>query len=246
VLGADGAGVIAARGARVRRFQLEDRVWAYSYPNPKGGFYAEYVAVNVEQVAPLPERLDMLEGGAGCVTGLTAQQGVDDHLGVRDGDTVLIFGASGAVGTLAVQLAKRRGARVIGTARTGEAASAVRELGAEAVVDARSPDVIEQLRAAAPDGLDAVLALAGGPTLERCLDLLRGQGRVAYPNGVEPEPRSRLDVEEARLRVQIAAVYPLEQTDRAHARVEQGHVIGRVVVRVREEQTQAGRDRARR
>jgi NADPH:quinone reductase-like Zn-dependent oxidoreductase len=160
--------------------------------------------------------------------------------------SVLIFGASGAVGTLAVQLAKRRGARVIGTARTGEAASAVRELGAEAVVDARSPDVIEQLRAAAPDGLDAVLALAGGPTLERCLDLLRGQGRVAYPNGVEPEPRSRLDVEEARLRVQIAAVYPLEQTDRAHARVEQGHVIGRVVVRVREEQTQAGRDRARR
>jgi NADPH:quinone reductase-like Zn-dependent oxidoreductase len=160
--------------------------------------------------------------------------------------SVLIFGASGAVGTLAVQLAKRRGARVIGTARTGEAASVVRELGAEAVVDARSPDVIEQLRAAAPDGLDAVLALAGGPTLERCLDLLRGQGRVAYPNGVEPEPRSRLDVEEARLRVQIAAVYPLEQTDRAHARVEQGHVIGRVVVRVREEQTQAGRDRARR
>jgi NADPH:quinone reductase-like Zn-dependent oxidoreductase len=181
--------------------------------------------------------------------------------------SVLIFGASGAVGTLAVQLAKRRGARVIGTARTGEAASAVRELGAEAVVDARSPDVIEQLRAAAPDGLDAVLALAGGPTLERCLDLLRGQGRVAYPNGVEPEPRSRLDVqiigydaevgrkqfealdravEEARLRVQIAAVYPLEQADRAHARVEQGHVIGRVVVRVREEQTQAGRDRARR
>jgi NADPH:quinone reductase len=257
VLGADGAGVIAARGARVRRFQLEDRVWAYSYANPKGGFYAEYVAVNVEQVARLPERLDMLEGGAGCVTGLTAQQGVDDHLGVRNGDTILIFGASGAVGTLAVQFAKRRGARVIGTARTGEAASVVRELGADAVVDARSPDVIEQLKAAAPEGLDAALALVGGPTLERCLDLVREQGRVAYPNGVEPEPRSRLDVqvigydaevgrkqfdaldravEEARLRVQIAAVYPLEQADQAHARVEQGHVIGRIVLRVREDQ----------
>jgi NADPH:quinone reductase len=255
VLGADGAGVIAARGARVRRFQLEDRVWAYSYANPKGGFYAEYVAVNVEHVAPLPERLDLLQGGAGCATGLTAQQGIDDHLGVRDADTVLIFGASGAVGTLAVQFAKRRGAQVIGTARTGEAASAVRELGADAVVDPRSPDVVEQLRAIAPGGLDAALALAGGPTLERCLDLVRERGRVAYPNGVEPELRSRPDVkvvgydaevgrkqlealdravEEAHLRVPIAAAYPLEQADRAHARVEQGHVIGRVVLKVRE------------
>jgi NADPH2:quinone reductase len=258
VLGTDGAGVIAARGARVRRFELGDRVWAYAYANPKGGFYAEYVAVNVEHVAPLPSRLDMLQGGAGCVTGLTAQQGIDDHLGLRNGETVLVFGASGAVGTLAVQFAKRRGARVIGTARTGEAAAVLRELSADAVVDPQGPELIERLRAAAPDGLDAALALTGAPMLERCLDLVRAEGRVAYPNGVEPEPQTRPDVriiaydaeigrrqfemldravEEAGLRVPIAAAYPLEQAAHAHTRVEQAHVIGRMVLRTREEES---------
>jgi NADPH:quinone reductase-like Zn-dependent oxidoreductase len=257
VLGTDGSGLIAARGARVRRFQIDDRVWSYEYGNPKGGFYAEYVAVNVESVAPLPRRLDMLQGGAGCATGLTAQQGIDRHLALQEGETVLIFGASGAVGTLAVQFARRRGARVIGTARAGEAAAVVRELGAEAVVDARSADAVERLRQIAPGGLDAALALAGGEMLERCLDLVRAAGRIAYPNGVEPEPRARLDVrtiaydaeagrkefeeldravEEARLRVPVDSVYPLDQAAQAHARVQRGHVIGRVVLRARDEE----------
>jgi NADPH:quinone reductase len=256
VLGTDGAGTIAARGARVRRFQVDDRVWAYEYANPKGGFYAEYVAVNVEHVAPVPRRLGLLEAGAAAVTGLTAQQGIDEHLAVREEETVLIFGASGAVGTLAVQFAKRHGARVVGTASGREAEILVRELGADAVIDARRDDAGEQLEEAAPGGLDATLALTGSRALDRCLELMRPHGRVAYPNGVEPEPRVPkgvrvvtydavagrkefealgLAVEEAELRVPIAGIYPLERAAEAHGRVEQGHVAGRIVLNIRDE-----------
>jgi len=256
VLGTDGAGVIVARGARVRRFRVDDRVWAYEYSNPKGGFYAEYVAVNTEHVATVPRGLDLLEAGAAAVTGLTAQQGIDDHLSVAEGETVLISGASAAVGTLAVQFAKRRRARVIGTATGADATALLRDLGADGVFDARSDDAVERLRELAPGGLEAALALAGGPALERCLDLMNTGGRVAYPNGVEPEPQPRKGirivgydgiadrtewaaleraVEEARLRVPIGGVYPLEQAAMAHARVERGHVLGRIVLRTREE-----------
>jgi NADPH:quinone reductase-like Zn-dependent oxidoreductase len=125
------------------------------------------------------------------VTGLTALQGVDGALKVRKGETVLIFGASGAVGTLAVQFAKRHGARVLATASGRPASALVRRLGADAIVDARSRDVADRLRRLAPDGIDAVLALAGGDELERCLDFLRDGGRIAYPNGIDPEPKLR-------------------------------------------------------
>lgn len=256
VLGSDGAGVIAARGAQVQRFEVDDRVWAYEYSNPKGGFYAEYVAVKVESVATVPRGLDLLAAGAAAVTGLTALQGIDDHLSVAEGETLLIFGAPGAVGTLAVQFAKRRDARVIGTATGSDAMSLVRDLGADGVVDARSNDAVERLRELAPDGLDAALALAGGPELEKCLDLMNPGSTVAHPNGVEPEPQPRKGVrvvaydavadrstwdaleravEEAGLRVPLGGVYPLEQAARAHARVEAGHVLGRIALTIRED-----------
>jgi NADPH:quinone reductase-like Zn-dependent oxidoreductase len=252
VLGTDGAGTIVATGGRVRRLGVGGRVWAYQYASPKGGFYAEYVAVEATNVAPAPRRLSMLEAGAGAVTGLTALQGIDDILRVRAGETLLIFGASGAVGTLAVQFGKRRKARVVATASGREATALLRRLGADQVVDARREP--ERLSALAPDGVDAALVLAGGKALEIMLDHVRPGGRIAYPNGVEPAPRrrrriqvsaydaeggprqfSRLDkaVTEARLRVPIAAIFPLAQAAKAHARVEKGHVLGRVVLRIR-------------
>ena len=254
VLGTDGAGIVAARGDRVRRFEVDDRVWAYEFGDPQGGFYAEFVAVNAEHVGPAPESLTLLEAGASAVTGLTALQGVED-LELREGEHVLIFGATGAVGTLAVQFAKLRGARVIGTATGRDAIHLVTDLGADATVDGRSNQVAEQLRALAPRGLDAVLALAGGENLERCLDLVRSGGRIAYPNGVEPEPKHRPKVravaydavagpkefaelneavETCQLRVVIAGVYPLERAAEAHEGVERGHVIGRLAIRVRD------------
>ena len=254
VLGTDGAGVVAAKGARVRRFETGERVWVYEFANPKGGFYAEYVAVKAEHVAPVPRRLNPLEAGAAVVTALTALQGTDDVLRVRQRQTVLVFGATGAVGTMAVQFAKRHGARVIATATGRKATKLVLSLGAHASFDARANDAVDRLRALAPNGLDAVLAFAGGPTLDRCLDLVKPNGRVAHPNGVEPAPKrrrrrftvegydaeanpkqfARLEraVEETRLQVPIAAAFPLARAARAHERLEQGKVFGRIVLRI--------------
>ncbi|HWF17875.1 MAG TPA: NADP-dependent oxidoreductase, partial [Verrucomicrobiae bacterium] len=152
VLGTDGAGTIEAVGAGVRRFRVGDQVWAFEFINRKGGFYAEHVVVNAEHVGCVPRRLDLVHAGAAAVTGLTALQGIDEHLRVRKGETVLVFGASGAVGTLAVQFAKRKGARVIGTASDQHAKMLVRRLGADKVIDARSKRLIEELRALAPKG----------------------------------------------------------------------------------------------
>ena len=166
---------------------------------------------------------------------------------------MLVFGASGAVGTLAVQLAWRRGARVIGTATGRDAAALVRRLGAHPV-DAREDDFVDRFVGLAPRGIDAVLALAGGERLERSLDLVRSGGRVGYPNGVEPEPRRRREVAaraydaaagprefaqleravaEARLRVPVQKAFRLSQAAEAHARLEAGHVLGRIALRVR-------------
>ena len=80
VLRTDGAGIVAEVGSRVRRFKIGDQVYAYSWANPKGGFYAEYVAVTADKVAHVPSRLDLGHAGAIATTGLTALRGVDDAL----------------------------------------------------------------------------------------------------------------------------------------------------------------------
>ena len=182
VPGTDGAGVIVAKGSRVSRFRVGDRVYAYEFGNPQGGFYAEFAVAAARHVGRIPKALDMHAAGAATTTGLTALQGVE-ALRLRPRETVLIFGASGAVGTMAVQFAAQRGARVLATASGKPAIRLVRTLGARKVVDARAEDAIAELRTAAPSGLDAIFALAGGTELERCMNLLRPRGRVVYPNG---------------------------------------------------------------
>jgi NADPH2:quinone reductase len=258
VLGTDGAGVVAAKGARVRRFNVGERVWAYSYANPKGGFYAEFVAVKARDAGRVPKHLDLLQTGAAPTTGLTALQGIEDQLRLRSSDTLLVYGASGAVGTLAVQFAKRRGARVIGTATGRSAMGLVRKLGADHVFDARNATAADELSELASKGvsnaIDAALVLASGESLEKCLALVRKAGCIAFPHGVEPEPKRRRGVRvsaydavagprefarleravtEAHLCVPIAAIYPLAQAAKAHARLERGHVLGRIVLQIR-------------
>jgi NADPH:quinone reductase len=251
VPGVDGAGIVVATGARVTRFRAGDRVYAYEFGNPQGGFYAEFAAVDVNHVGRVPNGLGLRSAGAVAATGLTALRGID-ALGLRARQTVLIFGASGAVGTIAVQLAVHRGARVIATASGTAADRLLRNLGAR-VIDARRTDSVDKLRTIAPDGLDCLLALAGGAELERCLDFIRPKGRLAYPNGVEPEPKARRSfrvrtfdaiasprefarlnrhLAHGRLRVPIAASYPLGKAPLAHRRLMRGHVLGRIVFRV--------------
>src|SRR6188508_1688229 len=107
VLGMDGSGVIAEVGKSVRRFKPGDQVWAYQFGGSKGGFYAEYVAVKADNVGRAPKDLSLFDAGVAAVTALTALQGIDDTLKIGKKDSVLVFGATGAVGTMAVQFAKR-------------------------------------------------------------------------------------------------------------------------------------------
>ncbi|WP_198960815.1 MULTISPECIES: NADP-dependent oxidoreductase [Bradyrhizobium] len=253
VLGFDGAGVVAAVGAGVRRLRAGDQVYSYSWQNPKGGFYAEYVAVAADNVAPIPKRLDLRHAGAIPITGLTALQGIDDALGLKKDEIVIIHGASGGAGTLAIQFARLRGARVFATASGKEGVELVQEMGAHAAVDGKRVHIDDAARRFAPDGVDAVLAFAGGDALEQCLNVLRPDGRLAHPNGIEPAPKKRRGmtlirydavagvreferlgsaVQAARLKIPIAECYPLVKAGKAHQRLAEGHVLGKIVLAI--------------
>jgi len=253
ILGIDGAGTVAAVGARVKRFAVGDFVYAYSYTNRSGGFYAEYAAVAAGKVAPVPAGFDAIHVGGFPTLGLTALQGVDNTLKVKDGESVIVHGASGNVGMIALQFVKLRGARVLATASGADGVDLVRRLGADEVVDGKHDDITAVARRFAPNGIDAVLAFVGGEELTRCLDAVRDGGRVAYPNGIEPEPRKRkglkiksYDAEneprhfeqlnaamtEGRIEVPIAEVFPLEEARRAHERLARGHILGKIVLDV--------------
>jgi NADPH:quinone reductase-like Zn-dependent oxidoreductase len=255
VPGTDGAGLVTAVGSRVRRFRARDKVYSYSYQNPKGGFHARFVAVDAKKVARVPRFLDRARAGAIATTGLTALQGVDDALNLKKGESVIVHGASGGVSTLALQFAKLRGARVLATASGRDGIALVRRLGADVAVDGRRRDILAEARRFAPDGVDAVLAFVGGKSLARCLDALKPRGgRLAYPNGVEPAPRKRKGVrftaydgtpgvleferlnravEACRLKVPIARAYPLSRAASAYRLASKGHVLGKILLRLR-------------
>ena len=115
--------------------------------------------VPAAKAAHTPRRLDLREAGAIPITGLTALQGVE-RLGLRKGAALAIHGASGGVGTIAVQFARLRGARVFATASGKDGIALVRRLGAEEAVDGKRDDLAAAARRFAPDGLDALLAFA--------------------------------------------------------------------------------------
>jgi NADPH:quinone reductase-like Zn-dependent oxidoreductase len=253
VLGTDGSGTVAALGAGVRRFKVGEKVYAYKWEIGKGGFYAEYVAVPAEDVAPIPKPLDLRHAGAVPVTGLTALQGIDDALQLKKGQAIIIHGASGGVGTMAVQFAKLRGAREFATASGRDGVALVRRLGADMAIDGQSGEIVEAAAQFAHGGVDCILAFTGNKLAE-CLKALRRGGLLAYPNGIEPAPRKRKGlkiiaydgvagarqferlnkaVEAARIKVPIADIYPLAEAARAHQRLAAGHVLGKVVLRIR-------------
>jgi NADPH:quinone reductase len=156
------------------------------------------------------------------------------------------------VASVLSQLAKLRGLKVLATASTEEGLALARQLGADAVVNGRTGDIAAAAKQFAPQGVDAVLGLAGGDALEHCIDVLRpGQGRVAYMYGLEPIPRPRGSirmilysfvggtgelerlnkaVEAAKLRVPVAAEYSLADAAVAHQRLEAGHLLGKIVL----------------
>lgn len=252
VFGSDGAGTVVAVGAGVKRFTVGDRVYGWGFGNPKGGFFAEYVALKEKDAALIPETVQFNEAGALAVAGITALQGLE-ALGLKPGQDLIIFGASGGVGHVAVQLAKRLGLRVFAVASKADGVAVVERLGADGVVDGRGNAVISRASTFAPDGFHGALVLTGGDNgwKEELKHVVKG-GRVAWPNGVEPvpvAPRGRLripyDGEDSpqafdRLHALIAAgpfhielskIYSLDDAAQA-LRDVQGHHIGKLAVQI--------------
>ena len=249
VIGNDGAGTVVAAGDNVTRFRVGEHVYAYSMD---GGFYAEYVAVSEDNVAPIPPGVRPDEAGALGADGVTALRGLEDELRLEADETLMIFGASGGIGHLAVQLAKRMGAKVLAVASGKDGVALVQRLGADVAVDGRNADVAEAARAFAPDGLDAALVLTDGAGLAAALGEVKHGGRVAYPNGVEPEPRvpdgieshaydgtpgldafNRLNrlIGSTRFHVELGRVYRLEEAEMAHREIAKHH-LGKLAFRV--------------
>ncbi|MFJ9853026.1 NADP-dependent oxidoreductase [Streptomyces sp. NPDC101150] len=250
-LGFDVAGVVEAAGEGVTLFQAGDAVFGMPrFPHPAGA-YAEYVAAPARHFAPCPRGLTHIEAGALPLASLTAWQALVDTAHVRPGQRVVIHAAAGGVGHLAVQIAKARGAYVIGTARAAKH-ELLRSLGADELIDYRTQDFAETLR-----DVDVVLDSLGGPNWARSLRTLRPGGTLVsivppddtFPAKeaeaagvravfmlVEPDHAGLREiaalVEAGRLHVIVDEVFPLEEADRAHASGETGRTTGKIVLSV--------------
>ncbi|MGC5166082.1 NADP-dependent oxidoreductase [Luteimicrobium sp. DT211] len=247
VPGWDVAGVVERVGLDVPELAVGDEVFGYVRKDwVHGGTFAEYVAAPVRTLARKPAALSFEAAAAVPLAGLTAYQTIV-RSGLGAGQTVLVHGASGGVGSFAVQIARSLGARVIGTA-SDRNHEYVRGLGAEPV--AHGDGLVERVRALAPGGVDVLLDYAGHGVVADAPRLLAPGGAAVsvidasvreLPGGIYAwvRPSSSDLAELARLaddgalRVHVDRVLDLEEAAEAHRLVEAGGVRGKVVVRVR-------------
>ena len=252
VLGWDVSGVVEAVGYGVTLFKPGDEVFGM-LPYPYGvGAHAEYVTGPARAFAPKPAAVDHVQAGALPLAALTAYQAIVDTADVTAGQRVLIHAAAGGVGHLAVQIAKARGAHVIGTA-SGPKHDFLRSLGADETIDYRTTD----FREAAGD-VDMVLDTVSGDTRTRSLDVLRPGGvLVSLLPSPDPEAEAtkaaernvRVEtllveadhagmtaiadlVESGALRAHIEATFPLAEAAKAHALGETNRTTGKIVLTV--------------
>lgn len=179
VLGYDAAGVVAKVGPGVKDLKEGDEVYYTPeiFGNPHGT-YAEYTPVPAGIVAKKPKNLSFAEAAAIPLAGGTAWEAVVRRLAVRPGETVLVMGGAGGVGSFAVQFAKAAGAYVIATA-SAENLPVLKELGADLALDYRGPWAEEVLKATEGQGVDAAFETAGESLVERVIPVVRPFGRIA-------------------------------------------------------------------
>jgi len=193
LLGLEVAGEVSAVGDGVSRWSLGDRVCALT----NGGGYAEFVTAPVGQCLPVPSGLRMEEAAALPETFFTVWTNVFDRASLKEGESFLVHGGSGGIGTTAVQMAKQRGARVFATAGTGEKCAACRRLGAEIAVNYREDDFVQVLKQATEGrGVDVILDMVGGEYVGRNLELAAIDGRVV---NIAFQKGSRVEIDLMRL-----------------------------------------------
>jgi NADPH:quinone reductase-like Zn-dependent oxidoreductase len=244
--GIEVAGVVEEVGSGVTAFELGQAV----YGQVAAGAYAEYLTVPVEALALKPQTLSFTEAATVPVGATTAWRTLFDHGGLKAGQRVLIVGAAGGVGLFAVQLAKWKGAQVIGTASTANL-EFVRSLGADTVVDYTTTPVESVVQE-----VDLVLDGVGAGTLLSSLAALRRGGTLISIAGPPPQEQAQAHgvrammsrgaasvplqtltrlIEEGYLKVTVGKTFALSEVQQAHEYGQDGHGRGRIVLRVVEE-----------
>ena len=182
ILGSEGAGRVVAVGDKVSGFRNGDLVYGGTWAtNQKQGFFAEYTALDAGSAYPIPSNLTIEQAGALLIDGGTALRGLDDNLALKQDEKLMVFGASGGLGHLAIQLGKRIGARVFAIASGEDGVALARRLGADAAVEGHNGNIVASAREFAPNGFDAALVTVAGEAPEKALTVMREGGRVAYP-----------------------------------------------------------------
>lgn len=239
----EGSGVVVDLGYGTAGISVGDEVYGL-IDGYRDGWAAEYVAIEARSLAPKPATVDFIEAAAIPQAGLTSWQALFDHGHLEPGQTVVIHGASGGVGSIGVQLARWAGARVIGTGRAG-ARQRVLDLGADDFIDveregwetaagqvdlvydaiggdvlARSPAIVK------PGG--ALVSVMNPPQTGR--DDIRTVHFVRDPSGAQLREITRL-VDQGKLRPQVGAVYPLAEAREAFMAKSTQHIPGKIVLR---------------
>ncbi|MGC2353228.1 MAG: NADP-dependent oxidoreductase [Candidatus Udaeobacter sp.] len=250
ILGGDIAGVVENVGNKIAKFKTGDPVFAYlSLKN--GGGYAEYALATEREAAPKPKSLTYVEAAAVPIVALTAWQALVDTAKLSAGQTVLIHGGSGGVGTFAIQIARARGAKVIATASTANQ-HLLKELGADIAVD-YTKQKFEDL---AKD-VDVVLDSVGKDTLARSYGVVKKGGFIVSivarldqaeldkhgihgatlsvdPNSEELAEIGKL-IDEKKIKVIVSQTFPLSEAVKAQEQAATGHTRGKIVLKVAEE-----------
>ena len=215
--GNDGAGVVEQVGADVTEFKAGDRVYT---AGSLTGTYAELALCRKEQVHPLPANVSFAQGAAIGTPYATAYRGLLQRAVAKPGETVLVHGASGAVGTAAVQLARADGLRVFGTAGSDQGLKLAREQGAHEVFDHRAPDHFEEvMKATGGRGVDIIVEMLANVNLGKDLKILAKGGRVVIigsRGAVEINPRDTMQ-RDADIRGMILPNTPLVEMASIHA-----------------------------
>src|ERR671910_2453651 len=257
ILGLDVSGVVEEVGPGVTDLAPGDEV--YYTPEVSGprsnGSYAEYHVARADIVVKKPASLSHEEAAAVPLAGGTAYEATVRRLTVQVGETILIHGGAGGVGSFAVQLAKASGARVLASAGSNKQ-DTLKELGVDVAIDYTSEDVFEvALDDTGGMGVDAVLDTAGGDLIAKSVQATRSFGRLAGIVSLQGDltpayqmnqtiygvfltrERRRLDemtglIERGQVRPLVDEVLPLNEVAKAHERLESGHGGGKVVLRV--------------
>lgn len=247
--GWDLSGVVEERGFGARRFEEGDNVYAYARrPTVQWGTFAEYTVIPESYLSLMPQNISYEEAGAIPLVGLTAYQSLYESGNLQEGETVMILGGSGGVGTFAIQLAKARGAKVIAVA-SEENHQYMKELGADETLTYKDTDVGQAALEIVPDGVDLLFDCTRGDTLQKSLKALKPGGKLVSITKSNPdidpdidfeyvfvEPNSKqLDhlrslVESNKMSVHVSKTFPLEKTVEALEQIQTLHSKGKTVI----------------